>query len=217
MPTIDVLLADDHSIVRQGIKSILSREADINITAEASDGREAVRLAKEKSPDVIVMDITMPYLNGLEATSQITKKNKKIKIVILSMHENRAFIEQALTYGAKGYLLKDSAVDEIARAIREVYAGRYFLDSKISSFVVEDFISRKGKSIKRKSAALFTTREAEILQLIVEGLSSKDIAQKLNLSLKTVLAHRNNIMHKAGAHNQAQLIRFAFKEKLPGL
>lgn len=217
MAIIDVLLADDHSIVRQGIKSILSREPDINITAEASDGREAVRLAKEKSPDVIVMDITMPYLNGLDAAGQITKKHKNIKIVILSMHENRAFIERALTYGAKGYLLKDSAVDEIARAIREVYKGRYFLSSKISSFVIEDFISRRKKSTKLKSASLFTAREAEILQLIVEGLNSKDIAQKLNLSLKTVLAHRNNIMHKAGTHNQAQLIRFALKERLPGL
>jgi len=209
---INVMLVDDHSIVRQGIKSIISRESDISVIAEATDGKEAVKLAKENWPDVIIMDISLPVLNGLDASQQIIKANKNVKILILSMHENRGFIEKALSYGIKGYILKDSATNEIIQAIREVCAGRYFLSSKISSFVVRDYVSRRKKHTQLKSVSILTSREREILQLIAEGAHNKDVAKKLNIALKTVLVHRNNIMQKLDIHNQAQLIRFAIKE-----
>lgn len=214
---IEVILVDDHSIVRQGIKSVLAAEGDIEIVAEASNGREAIELAKKKSPDVVVMDITLPLLNGLEASYHILKQKPSTKILILSMHDNRAFIEKALSYGAMGYLLKDSAIDEIARGIREVYAGKFFLSSNISSFVIQDYISYMKKTTHTEKVAKLTSREREIVQLIAEGLNNKEIASQLGLSLKTVLAHRNNIMRKLGIHNQAQLIRFAIREGIVSL
>lgn len=214
---IEVMLVDDHSIVRQGIKSVILKEHDIKVIAEASDGKEAVDLAREKAPDIIIMDITLPVLNGLDASLQILKNNKRIKILILSMHENRAFIEKALSFGVKGYILKDSAADEIVNAIREVYKGNYFLSSKISYFVIQDYAALRKKTVQIKSVSALTTREKEILQLIAEGLNNKDISQKLNISLKTVLVHRNNIMQKLDIHNQAQLIRFALKEGISSL
>lgn len=210
--SIEVVLVDDHSIVRQGIKSVLSAEPDIEIVAEASNGREAIKLTLEKSPDVVIMDITLPLLNGLEAGYQILKRKPSTKILILSMHDNRAFIEKALDYGALGYILKDSAPDEIAHAIREVDAGRFFLSPKISSFVIQDYIRRRKKAAVRRKPLALTVREREILQLIGEGLNNKDIARQLNISLKTVLVHRNNIMQKLNIHTQAQLIRFALRE-----
>ncbi|MBU1852538.1 MAG: response regulator transcription factor [Candidatus Omnitrophica bacterium] len=214
---IEVMLVDDHPIVRQGIKSILSREPDIEIVAEVSDGIEAVKLAKEKSPDIIIMDISLPNMNGLETSYQILKQNKYIKILILTMHENRVFIEKALSYGVKGYILKESAADEIVPAIRTVYDKKYYLGSKISEFVVQDYISTRNKPIKLKSVSSLTDREREVLQLIVEGLSNKEISNKLSISLKTVLVHRNNIMQKLDIHSQVQLIRFALKEGITSL
>lgn len=211
------MLVDDHPIVRQGIKSILSREPDIEIVAEVSDGIEAVKLAKEKSPDIIIMDISLPNMNGLETSYQILKQNKYIKILILTMHENRVFIEKALSYGVKGYILKESAADEIVPAIRTVYDKKYYLGSKISEFVVQDYISTRNKPIKLKSVSSLTDREREVLQLIVEGLSNKEISNKLSISLKTALVHRNNIMQKLDIHSQVQLIRFALKEGITSL
>lgn len=215
--SIKVMLIDDHPIVLQGIKSILALDNDMEIVAEASNGREAVELAQEKNPDVVVMDISLPELNGLEAGRKIMKQNRNIKVLFLSMHENRVFIEKTLSFGAMGYLLKDSAPEEITRAVREVYSGRYFLSAKISNFVIHDFVFRKNKSLRLKSVSILTGREREILQLIAEGFSSKAIAQKLKLSTKTVLAHRNNIMKKLDLHNEAQIVRFALKESVPTL
>jgi len=214
---INIVLVDDHEIVRQGIKSVLASEIDIKIVDEANNGRDAVRIVREKNPDIVIMDISLPGLNGLDASQQILKINKSVKVLILSMHENRVFIEKALSLGVKGYILKDSAVDEVVRAVREVQGGRFFLSTKISSFVVQDYISRKKRTIKLKSLTMLTGREREILQLIAEGLNNKDIAVKLNISLKTVQVHRNNIMQKLDIHNQAQLIRFALKEGISSL
>lgn len=216
--TIEVMLVDDHEIVKQGIRAVISKESDIVVVAEVSNGKDAIELAKEKSPDIVIMDITLPQLNGLDASRQIIKQNKNIKILILSMHESRVFVEKALGYGVKGYILKDSAANEITHAIREVYSGRYFLSSKISSFVIEDYLYKsRRKSVKPKKTSELTARESEIVQLIAEGLSSKDIAQRLKLSPKTVLVHRNNIMQKLNLHNQAQLIRFALKDGIISL
>jgi len=213
---INVMLVDDHPIVLQGIESVLSLEEDIKVVAKAANGREAVSLVVKHNLDVVVMDISLPGLNGLEATQKILKQNKHIKVLILSMHENRVFIEKALSYGAKGYVLKESASEEIIQAIREVYNGRYFLSAKISSFVINDFIVQKHKTLKLRSISILTNREREILQLIVEGMSNKKIAQSLNISLKTALVHRNNIMHKLDMHNEAQLVRFALAEGISG-
>ena len=215
---IEVMLVDDHPIVRQGIKAVISQEPDIAIVAEASNGEEAVEMAKKVCPQVIVMDITLPVLNGLEAGRQILKLDKKAKLLILSMHENRVFIEKALACGMRGYVLKESAADEIVEAIRKVYAGEYFLSSKISSFIIEGFLSKKQISpLALKGSSILTSRERTVLQLISEGVSNKEIAQKLEIALKTVLVHRNNIMRKLNIHNQAQLIRFALKEGLTSL
>lgn len=214
---IEVMLVDDHEVVRKGIKSVIAKDPDIKVIAEVSNGKDAIRLAKSKAPDVIVMDIALPDLNGLEASYQILKEDKRVKILILSMYENRGFIEKALGYGIKGYILKDSAVDEIAHAIKEIYAGKYFLSSRISSFVIQDYVTKKRQTPKLKSASILTPREREVLQLIAEGVSNKEIAQKLGVSLKTILVHRNNIMQKLDIHNQAQLIRFALKEGLTSL
>jgi DNA-binding NarL/FixJ family response regulator len=214
---IEVMLVDDHPIVRQGIQAMISHEPDIRIVAEASDGKEAIELAEKKSPDVIIMDITLPVLNGLDSARQILKRDRQAKILILSMHENRVFIEKALGGGIKGYVLKESAADEIVRAIREVNSGRYFLSSKISSFVIEDYATKKKKKVALKGSSVLTSRERAVLQLIAEGLSNKEIAQKLHIALKTVLVHRNNIMRKLNIHNQAQLIRFALQEGLTSL
>ncbi|MFH1847840.1 MAG: response regulator transcription factor [Candidatus Omnitrophota bacterium] len=210
--SISVLLVDDHSIVRQGIRWVIGGEKDMEIVGEAADGMEAVAMAKDKNPDIVIMDISLPLLNGLDATQKIMKENKNIKVLILSMHENRSFIEKALSCGARGYVLKDNASDEIVKAIREVEAGRYFLSQKLSSFVIHDYALRKQKGIRLRSASVLTDREREVLQLIAEGMTNKEIAQKLELSIKTVLVHRNNIMQKLDIHNQTQLIKFALKE-----
>ncbi len=214
---IEVMLVDDHSIVRQGIKSLISQDQGIKVVAEASDGKEALDLVKTKQPDVIVMDITLPVLNGIDASIAIKKRDKNVKILILSMHENRVFIEKALDCGIKGYLLKESAADEIIKAIKEVYAGRYYLSSKISSLVIQDYVENKKSKAKLSPKTTLTSRERSVLQLVAEGLSNKEIAKKLNLALKTVLVHRNNIMRKLNTHNQAQLIRFALKEGIISL
>lgn len=209
---IDVVLADDHAIVRQGLGAVISQEPDIKVIAEASNGEEIVKIAKKTSADIFIIDITMPILNGLEASHQIMRIQPKSKIIILSMHDNRAFIEKALGMGVKGYVLKDSAADEIIKAIRVVNNGEYFLSPKISTFVIQDYIDSKGRKIGTRKIIELTQREREVLQLISEGYTNKEVAAHLNISLKTALVHRNNIMQKLDIHRQADLIRYALKE-----
>lgn len=209
---IDVVLADDHAIVRQGLGAVISQEPDIKVIAEASNGEEIVKIAKKTSADIFIIDITMPILNGLEASHQIMQIQPKSKIIILSMHDNRAFIEKALGMGVKGYVLKDSAADEIIKAIRVVNNGEYFLSPKISTFVIQDYIDSKGRKIGTRKIIELTQREREVLQLISEGYTNKEVAAHLNISLKTALVHRNNIMQKLDIHRQADLIRYALKE-----
>lgn len=209
---IEIVLADDHAIVRQGLSAVISQEQDIKVIAEASNGKEAVDIAKKSSADIFIIDITMPILNGMEASSQIMQINPRNKIIILSMHDNRAFIERALSLGIKGYVLKDSAADEIIQAIRAVYKDEYFLSPRISTFVIQDYIDSRGQKIGEKKIVSLTERERELLQLIAEGYTNKEVATHLNICLKTALAHRNNIMQKLGIHRQADLIRYALKE-----
>ena len=209
---ITVVLADDHAIVRQGLGAVISQEQDIKVIAEASNGKEVVDIAKKDPADIFIIDITMPILNGLEASSQIMQINPGNRIIILSMHDNRAFIERALNLGIRGYVLKDSAADEIIQAIRAVYKDEYFLSPRISTFVIQDYIDSKGQKIGEKKIVSLTEREREILQLVVEGYTNKEVAMHLKIALKTALAHRNNIMQKLGIHRQADLIRYALKE-----
>jgi len=209
---ITVVMVDDHAIVRQGLGAVISQEQDIKVIAEASNGKEAVDIAKKDPADIFIIDITMPILNGLEASSQIMQINPWNRIIILSMHDNRVFIERALNLGIRGYVLKDSAADEIIQAIRAVYKDEYFLSPRISTFVIQDYIDSKGRKIGEKKRVSLTEREREILQLVVEGYTNKEVAMHLKIALKTALAHRNNIMQKLGIHRQADLIRYALKE-----
>lgn len=215
---IKVLLADDHPLVRYGLKSAIERNCkDIKVVGEASNGKEVLELAKEKHVDVYILDISMPILNGIETVLRLKEIDPKSKAIILSIHDKRIFVEKALESGARGYLLKESATEEVIRAIREVYMGRFYLSPAISSFVVNGFLGKiHGPPISEKIVKL-TKREREILQLIAEGFTNKEIAGKLNLSLYTVHVHRRNIMQKLNIHKHADLVRYAIKEGISKL
>ena len=207
---IKVILADDHAIVRDGIKAVITKKGDgIAIIGEASNGNDVLKLSKNNPADVYLLDISMPILNGIETTYRLAKDNPKAKIIILSMHDDRTFVEKALHSGARGYILKESATDEIVFGINEVYLGRYYLTPKISSYLVEDFLEREPGE---QHIPALSSRERGILQLLAEGLNNKEIAEKLSLSLNTIHVHRNNIMKKLNIHRQADLIKYALKE-----
>jgi DNA-binding NarL/FixJ family response regulator len=208
-----ILLADDHQIVRQGLKSLLDQHPDMEVIGEAEDGRRAVELTEELHPDVVIMDVGMPGLNGVEATRQVNLKEGKAKVVALSMHSDRRFVGEMLKAGAKGYLLKDGAFEELANAIRTVQANRVYLSPKIANFVVEDYVRQRPEGNGRKSAyASITPREREVLQLFAEGHSTKQVAATLHLSVKTVETHRRQIMEKLQIFSVAELTKFAIRE-----
>lgn len=216
--SIEVIVADDHAIVRAGIKAVIDNIGkDIKIIWEAANGNEVLEMAKKRRADVYIIDISMPILNGIETTDRLMKMDPKSKIIILSMHDNRTFVEKALKFGAKGYVLKKSAIGEIVDAIHEVYAGSYFLSPKISKFVIQGFLGKRYHYKPYSKMENLTRREREILQLIAEGLTSKEMAVQLNLSLSTVHDHRKNIMQKLNIHKQAELIRYALKEGISQL
>lgn len=216
--SIEVVLADDHAVVRDGIKAVIEGKAeDIKVIAEAANGDELLKIAKKNPADVYILDISMPILNGIETTSRLRKMYPKAKIIILSIHDERTFVEKALRCGAKGYVLKESSADEVVNAIRQVYANRFFISPKIAKFVVQGFIGKTNRANKPERTATLTTRERAILQLIAEGFTNKEMARQLKLSLNTVHAHRNNIMHKLDMHRQAELIRYALKEGISQL
>jgi two-component system response regulator NreC len=207
---IKVILADDHAIVRDGLKSVIEKKGDgIVVVGEASNGDDVVKLSATSPADVYLLDISMPVLNGIETTYHLIKKNPKTKVIMLSMHDDRTFVVKALQSGARGYILKESATEEIVFGINEVYLGRYYLTPKISSYLVEDFLDRKPGA---QRMAELSSRERGILQLLAEGLNNKEIAKRLSLSLNTIHVHRNNIMKKLNIHRQADLIRYALKE-----
>jgi DNA-binding NarL/FixJ family response regulator len=213
MEKIRILLADDHTIVRQGIHALLSDEVDMVVVGEADDGRTAVKLAAELKPDVVVMDIGMPLLNGLEATCQIKRQNPHTKVLILSMHDNDEYIRGALARGASGYILKDAAARELTDAIRAVQRGEAVLSPVITRLVIEDYL-RFGDLVEDQGNDGLSPREREVLQLIAEGYTNKQMAEILCLSIKTVQAHRANLMSKLDLHDRGELIKYAIQKKI---
>jgi DNA-binding NarL/FixJ family response regulator len=212
---IRVLVADDHPVVRDGLKFSLARAGrDIEIVGEAEDGATAVALARSLAADVVVMDITMPRLNGLDATRDILRGNPAAKVIILSLHDARTFVEGAMEAGARGYLTKETACRDIAEAVAEVHAGRYYLSPSIAHILVELGLRRSAAPPRARGAAALTGQERKVLQLIAEGLTGKEIAGALAISPNTVHAHRTRLMAKLGLHKQTDLVRYAVKEGL---
>ena len=211
---IKIILADDHKIVRQGLRTMLESEADIEVIGEADDGRMAVRLARELSPQVIIMDVGMPDLNGIEATRQVLAESPGVKVIGLSMHCDRRFVMNMLKAGASGYLLKDSAFEELATAIRMVLGGKVYLSTEIANIVVKDYLQGGGDE---SVFSVLTPREREVLQLMAEGKSSRQIADHLIISIKTVETHRMQIMHKLQIFSVAELTKYAIREGLASL
>jgi DNA-binding NarL/FixJ family response regulator len=210
MKKINVLLADDHTIVRQGLRSLLSVESDIEVVSEAENGRKAVQLAKQLKPDVVVMDIAMPQLNGLEATRQIIKEKIPIKVLILSSYSDDELIQQLTEAGVSGYLIKQTAANDLITAIREVHKGNAFYSPSISKRLFDYYrqATLEGKPVKSHSER-FTSRELEVLQLVAEGKVNKQIAAELCISIKTVEKHRQQVMDKLDIHDVAGLTRYA--------
>jgi len=212
MKPIRILLADDHNVVRDGLRALLEREPGMAVVAEASDGRECVRLAETESPDVVVMDIAMPNMNGMEATRRVLAANPRIGVVILSMHQDESYVLGALKAGAKGYLLKDSLRGEVVEAIRAAAQGRSFLTRKISRILQEDYIGALRQRGLEDRYDLLSDREREILQLIAEGRANKEVASLLNISPTTVETHRGHILRKLDIHSVPELILYALRK-----
>jgi len=209
---IKILIADDHGIVRTGLKLLFEPLADIEVVGEAADGREAVRLAAELHPNIVIMDIGMPLLNGLDATAQIVRANEGIGVIILSMYTDESYIVRALDAGAKGYLLKDHADEDIERAIRSVAIGRPFFSPSIAQALLEDYVRLMRERRTQDSYELLTEREREVLQLLAEGKSNKEAAAVLNVSPYTIESHRTNLMQKLGVHNTAEIVLYAVRK-----
>ena len=210
---IRVLLADDHAMVRQGLRLLIEKQPDIELVFEAKDGCEAVKNVRELLPEVVIMDLSMPNLNGIEATRQIVNEFPHIKVIALSIHSNNRFVADMLEAGASGYVLKECLFEELVQAIRIVKEGKNYLSPQITGVVVEDYIKRITRVVDSPVSSL-SGREREILQLIAEGQSTKQIALELHVSTKTVDANRRKIMDKLDAHTIADLVKFAISENL---
>jgi len=214
--TIRILIADDHQIVRQGLRTLLEKEPDMAVVAEADDGRATVRLVRDISPEVVIMDVAMPDLNGIEATRQIVAEFPKIKIIALSMYADQRFVLNMLKAGASGYLLKDCAFEELIRAIRVVMAQKTYLSPGVTDIVVKDYTAGNNSG-KPSVFSVLSPREREVLQLMAEGRSTSQIAGLLHVSVKTVETHRQQVMHKLNIHSVAELTKYAIREELTSL
>jgi len=211
MRKIRILLADDHQLMRSGVRLMLEREPDLAVVGEASDGREAVSLTKSLKPEVVVMDIGMPNLNGIEAAQQMTEEDPDLAIVMVSMHSDESYVLRALKAGARGYLLKDSAEADLIKAVHAVGGGKSFFSPAVSKMLLDDYVRKLKRSGTEDAYDLLTPREREILQLIAEGKSNKDVANLLNLSVYTVESHRSNLMEKLHLRGLPELILYAVR------
>lgn len=211
-----IILADDHKIMRDGLRALLAKQSDLEVIAEAENGRMTVRLVRELEPDVVIMDIGMPDLNGIDATRQITTEFPRVKVIALSMHSDKRFVAQMFKAGASAYLLKDCAFEELTRAVQSVLANQTYLSPEITGPVIEDYVRQLGKA-DSSGFSVLTAREREILQLLAEGNSTKQIASSLHVSVKTVETHRQQIMSKLDVHTVADLIKYAIREGITSL
>jgi two-component system response regulator NreC len=212
MKRLRILLADDHIVMRTGLRALLERQPNLEVVGESENGRETAELAASLRPDVVVMDIGMPMLNGIEATKTIVTQSPTTAVVILSMHADESYVMRALSAGARGYLLKDSAAADLIGAIQAVSQGKSFFSPKVSRILAEDYV----RVLKQKGAVdtydLLTSREREILQLLAEGKANKEIATDLNISTYTVETHRSHILQKLSLHNSAELVLYAVRK-----
>jgi two-component system, NarL family, response regulator NreC len=209
---IRILIADDHTIIRSGLKLLLEQQADFKVIAEANDGREAVQLAEQHHPDVAILDIGMPQLNGIEATRQIAAAEPRTQVLILSMHSDEGYVLRALKAGARAYILKNSAEADLIRAVRSVADGKSFFSPVISKMLLEDYVRQVREKQVEDSYDLLTPREREVLQLLAEGKTNKEVAAILSLSLHTVETHRGNILQKLNLHGTPELILYAVRK-----
>lgn len=212
MGQIRILLADDHTIIRSGLRLLLEQQPDFKVVAEAADGREAVDLASRHHPEIAVLDIGMPQLNGIEATQQIVSREARTRVVILSMHSDEGYVLRALKAGANAYILKNSAEADLIRAVRTVSEGKSFFSPAISKMLLEDYVRQIRDKQVQDSYDLLTPREREILQLLAEGRTNKEVANILKLSLYTVETHRGNILEKLNLHGVPELILYAVRK-----
>jgi two-component system response regulator NreC len=212
MAPIRILLADDHTVMRNGLRLLLERQPNLQVVGEAADGREAVDLADSEKPDVVVMDIAMPHLNGVEAARQITTRSPQTAIAILSMHSDESYVIRSLKAGARAYLLKDSAEADLIAAIQAIMKGQSFFSPAVRKILKEDYMRQLEEMGAEDSYELLTTREREVLQLVAEGKSNKEVANLLNLSLYTVETHRTHILQKLNLHSVPELILYAVRK-----
>jgi len=219
---ISILLVDDHEIVRSGLRSLLNEQKDMKVVAQADNGRAAVQMVKDLSPNVVIMDITMPDLNGVEATRQIMHESPASKVITLSAHSDRRFVSESLKAGAVGYLPKSAPFEELTEAVRTVAAGKVYLSPRVAGVVIEDYVrGSNGGAIEggdsSSAFAILSSREREVLQLMAEGLATKEVARHLHVSIKTVETHRAKTMAKLNLHSLAELTKYAIREGLTAL
>jgi len=209
-----ILLGDDHGIVRRGMRALLETEADMSVVGEAADGLEVLRLCDELRPDVLVLDIAMPRLNGIDVAERAVKHNPALKVLFLSMYADESYVLRALSAGAKGYLLKDATEQDLVPALRTVSQGRPFFSSAISAMLLTDYMRHLQQRGQEDSYRLLTDREKEVLQLLAEGRTNKEVAALLDVGVSTVETHRANLMQKLGLHNTAEIVLYAVRKSL---
>jgi DNA-binding NarL/FixJ family response regulator len=211
---VKIIIAEDHTILRDGLRALLSTQKEFEVIGEAGDGREAIRVVDKLEPDLVLIDLSMPKLNGMEAIHEIKRRNPQIKVIALTVHKNEEYILAALEAGANGYVLKDASQDELFMAIQYVMAGKKYLSPTISEKIVEVFLENRKVGKEFSAWDTVTSREKEILKLIAEGYKNKDIADHLFISIKTVEKHRSNLMKKLDLHNTAALTTYAIEKKI---